>query len=92
MPRPYRLPYQKAEDAAKKAEEDFKAGISRNVKIALAVSGVTKEEASKAANISLPTLNQRLREPGFWRIDELVGIAKKCGTQAMAFFKEYREM
>ena len=58
----------------------------------LAVSGVTKEEASKAANISLPTLNQRLREPGFWRIDELVGIAKKCGTQAMAFFKEYREM
>ena len=53
MPRPYRLPYQKAADAAKKAEEDFKAGISRNVKAALVVNGVSKEEACKAARAGI---------------------------------------
>ena len=62
--------------------------VTRNIEGAAARRGINRNELADLIGISLVTYYRRLKEPGSWRLEELITAAKKMNVPIEKFMEE----
>ena len=62
--------------------------VSRNIQGEAARRGITKEELANMIGISLVTYYRRIKEPGTWKLEEMLTAAKKMRVPIEKFMEE----
>ena len=88
MPRPYRLP---AERAAAKAEKETAAKRERfvqKIRMYIYTAGLDNAKVAKAMGVTRQTLYDRMKDPGMMRLNELERLSRVTGVPLVRFFEE----
>ena len=60
-----------------KPEDDYKRKVIANISYQCAIRDINKEHERLIVQCSLPTLNNKLRDPGKFTLEELMRLSKK---------------
>lgn len=69
---------------------DLPPVITRNIRAELARAGRTARQAQEAIQISSTTWDDRMRQPGYWRLQHLEALADWLGVDIVALLRGAR--
>ncbi len=87
MPRPYRLPAEKAAAKAEKEAQAAKERFARKIRGYIFLAGTDYVTVAKAMGVTRQTLHDRLKNPEMMRLGELAALAKTVGVPIVKFFE-----
>lgn len=64
----------------KEAAVELPPPVTRNIRAELARAGRTTRQAQEAIGIPASTWDDRMREPGYWRLNQLEALAQWLGV------------
>jgi hypothetical protein len=69
---------------------DLPPVITRNIRAELARAGKTSREAQEAIRVGATTWDDRMRRPGYWRLNQLEALAEWLGVDLFELIRGAR--